>query len=887
MKKLLPLLFLLLPCLSFGESQVIPKFRGLNTADSAVLINDDQAQDLQDVDITQTGNGVKKRDGYALYKTIGVSTSAVRGGYYFRDASGNDNIIHTNSLSIFKSVAGAAYSAFVTTDTANSYYDFTDSRGFLWRANSNRDQILKYDGTTLTYYPSHPRGDQIEVMPSRLAISGTTADPNCVNFSADGDFTTFTVGTTESSAYQECVGLPGQKLNAIKLACGADLLLYTRDTTSLYRGANQFSGDITEITNTIGTLQPNSVIQDLGLTYWQGQDGHFYRYDCNTVDKISWPIDVSNFVGGESKLWTQTTKADWDAGTLTYVTSELTSGDVQLSTWSRTDTTTADFSAFSSSSSIVITNDRVYLSTNNTNVENHSFETAGGSAAEAADWTITDGVGGFTPARSSSGSPCDGSFHMKIGASSAYWFQVLDTADVVISSTIYFPGTSCTQRTISTSGLVGKWIKYRFLEGSILTDYVTTTLPIFCSGNSITFYDKQSGTDLYVDLVEGGRSTTYTGTFTSQGFDTAVSSPAWLASGANWTTNSHLITAQTQSSDNGSSWDAAVTWSTGSAPTSVWKRYIRYVLTLSTGGTTNGTALPYVEDVTLAARSSSGTFISQTKNIGSNATSFGTFSADQTLNSGTISYLIRTATTEGGLTSATWIALTRGSQISASINPWIQIKSTFTIATATHDPTMHNFSVAWNEGTITRTFGSVDKDHRLIWSVAEGATSVANVTYIYDPRFDSWLKYSVPFDAPARVGNSIYFGNPSSGNVYAWPSGTSDNGSAITAYWKSKNFISGDPFTEKLFTAYSFLGDEAIGSNIDITYTIDGTAGTTANYSLTDPLSSVARRINARMPSGTKGSLINWKFGNNDADSPFELHGFSYEYTRQPWRVLP
>jgi hypothetical protein len=310
------------------------------------------------------------------------------------------------------------------------------------------------------------------------------------------------------------------------------------------------------------------------------------------------------------------------------------------------------------------------------------------------------------------------------------------------------------------------------------------------------------------------------------------------------------------------------------------------VVTLSTGGTTNGTALPYVDDVTFSARAASGTYTSQTKNIGSNATSFGNFSADQTLNSGTIGYFIRTATTEGGLAGASWTALTRDAQISASINPWIQVKATFTITAATQDPSLQSFTVAWNEGNLVRTFGSVDKDHRLLWSVGEGTSTVANATYIYDPRFNSWLKYSVPFDAPARVGSSIYFGNPSSGNVYTWPSGTSDNGSAITAFWKSKDFVGGDVTSEKDFLNYSLISKSQTGSNLDLVYTINTSSSITNSYSLTDTASSTIRRINSNFPSGKFGTFINFRFGNDDADAPFEIYGLVMNYKPRPWRVM-
>jgi hypothetical protein len=899
------LLLLFLPAILKAESQAIPGFRGLHNSEAALLINDDEAQDLQDVDLTSSGKGVKKRDGYAQFNTVGVSTIGVRGGYYYRNTGGSPLLIHANNQSIFKSADGAAYSAFVTTDTAGSYYDFTDSQGYLWRANSSRDQILKYDGTTVTYYPLIPQGDQVEAMPGRLVVSGTSANPNRINFSSSADFPTFTTGLLETDPFYEDIGLPGQNVNAIKYAFGR-LLIWTRDTFSHWYGSNQYDGVIEDVSTTLGTYQPNSIVSDLGKVYWQAQDKHFYSYDGNMVENISEVLDVSSFAGGESKTWSQTTQDDFDSGTDSQTTSAITAGDVMLSTWTDTDTTTADFSAGTTNNTSVI-NNRVYLSTNNTNIDNHSIET--GSGTDAASWTV-DTAGGAPVQRvgtavGASGctgfdtSPYDGSWMFGMnsvctsGTVVIVYVQDVNGNDLT-SANVGYSERSCSQgwgsKTLDLSSHAGKWVRIKIKNFTSDPDHIEYSDYFLCSGGTITFRNAtnftSAGCRIYLDAFENGRSSILSGTFTSAAFDTTFESSAtWLASGANWTTNSHAISLQTQSSSDGSSWTSAVAWSTGSVPSSAYDRYLRYVATISTGGTTNGTALPYIDDVTFNARASTGTFISQTKNIGSAATSFGNFSADETLDGGTLSYSIRTAMTESALSTTSWTTLTDNAQVSATIRPWIQVKADFA-TTGVQNPSLQNFTVNWNEGSIVRTFGTVDKDHRILWSVGDGATTVANKTYIYDPRFKSWLKYSFAMDAPARVGSSIYFGNPSSGTVYNWPSGTSDAGSAITSYWKSKDFVGVDPFSEKNYQTFSFLGKTQTGSNLDFTYTVDVSSSVATNYTLTDPFSVGTRRINDRFPSGEFGSFINFKFGNNDADAPFELYGFKYDYTLRPWRVM-
>lgn len=893
------------PCLA-ERAGVVGEFRGLHNSESSILINDNEAQDLSNVDISENGKTVRKREGTATFKSVGIATHPVTGGYYFKDVDGDSILVAANDGSVYKSESSGAFSAFVTTDTSGAFYDFVDSQGFIWRANSANDEIWKYNGTTLTYYPNHPKGNQIESLPDRLVISGSTSAPNRLYFSGAADFTDFTTGLLDTSPFTEDMFLPGQNITAIKAACGG-VIAWTADTMSFWYGNTQYDGQIKQISQNIGTRQPSSVVEDLGSIYWQAQDGHFYSYDCNSITRLSANLDVSDFVNGSPKTWNQTSQADWTLGTLTYTSKDIAVGDVVLSTWTDTDTTTADFTAGTTSNTSVI-NDRVYLSTNDTNVLNNSFETQDASydPSVPSNWGY-DNVTYF-PVRLENG---DGQLSNTCGAITARtgtWI-LLETASSGSSSHLYadilnvggsiietfdlgtwdsFTQCSWTAATINTSSYAGRWVKLKIRGPTASASAISDVF--LGSGSSTTLYIN-TGIYLgiyrfYVDDVSGGRSTTYSGTFTSAAFDTAFSTAAWLASSVTSSSNSHSITWQTQSSPDGSTWDSASSWTPGAAPASDWDRYIRYVVTMSTGGTTDGTALPYVEDVTLSARASSGTIVSQTKEIGANATSFGNFTRDETLNSGTIGYFIRTATTEGGLAAASWTAMTADAQISATILPWIQVKATFTITTATYDPTLSAFSINWNEGAITRHCGVVDKDHRIMWSIAEDADTVPSVSYLYDQRFGSWLKYSFPFYAPARFGDQIYYGSPSAGTVFQYPSGTSDSGSAITAYWKSKDFVGTDPFVEKNFSTCSLNMKAETGSNIDFSYTLDTTSTVSLNISLTDPNGATVRRKSDWFPSGTVGSFINFKFGNDDADAPFELFGFVFDFTPRPWRVM-
>jgi hypothetical protein len=123
--------------------------------------------------------------------------------------------------------------------------------------------------------------------------------------------------------------------------------------------------------------------------------------------------------------------------------------------------------------------------------------------------------------------------------------------------------------------------------------------------------------------------------------------------------------------------------------------------------------------------------------------------------------------------------------------------------------------------------------------------------------------------------------------VYLIDSGDTDNGSAITSYWKSKDFLSSAPYQEKIYSNVSILAKTQTGSNIDMTHTVNTSTSITNNFSLTDAEGNSIKRINYYLPSGTFGTFFNLQFGNDDTNAPWEVYGFQYTYEPKPWRVLP
>ncbi len=785
MKKLLLFLLLASPLSLQADSvSVGGSFRGLNNGDSSMLIQDNEAQDLLNVDITKNGFGISKRAGYAQFRTIGVSTWGVRGGYYFTDQSGNNKIIHANDKSVYHSLNGAAYSAFYSTASNGGYWDFTDSQGVLYGASHNHDPPFTWNGTTITFSTSVVRGSQVEALPDRLVITGATATPNTIFFSRSAFFDDWTIGAlTDVAPFSEYYGLPGQLVQAIKYHLG-ELLIWTKTSMGRWVGTNQFDGVIDDISNTVGTDQPSTVVTDLGVTYFQATDRHFYSYDGQGLRKLSQAISASvdGFASADSKSAVLTTQADFAPGVFEKgISSTTSSGDVVMNspteTLSQTDGAGSNYDSFSAFG--------------NGLAQSFIFR----QIPSASSGTLTIDIklvnGGFGP------------YPTVVST----WTLCADNSNA--------PGVALATATLS---LVGP------LSPTVYT--LTLSTNIYLSNNTRYW--------LHVSTVSGDSSGTW-----------------------NW----YRSTTNNPYSDGNAYYD--------------------------------GTGANTTVDFYFVSRFSSyaGTYQSPVVSIGSAISAWDSVDISNVLNNGNITYGIY-SDTNTAITisdSNSWVSsqtITNNSIPTFAVNPYITWMAYFTRTSSAPTPTVNDLTLSWFEGAITRHWGAADKDHRILWSVAEGTATAPNATYIYDPRFDSWLKYSVPFDAPAKVGDSLYFGGVSTGVVYQFPSGNTDNGSAITAYWKSKDFIAPDPYIEKDFIAHAVVAKTQTGANLDITYTINTSSAITRNFSLTDPNGLSLRRINSLLPSGKFGTFFSLKFGNDDSDAPFEFYSFRYDYKPRPWRVM-
>jgi hypothetical protein len=132
----------------------------------------------------------------------------------------------------------------------------------------------------------------------------------------------------------------------------------------------------------------------------------------------------------------------------------------------------------------------------------------------------------------------------------------------------------------------------------------------------------------------------------------------------------------------------------------------------------------------------------------------------------------------------------------------------------------------------------------------------------------------------------LYFGSASEGKIFKFGDTDNDNGAAIEAYWKSKDFFMGEPFNDKDFVNIGVIAGSVADSSMTVTHTVNGSSETSYTMPLYTSNSSFTRN-NRNLVAGRAGNTLSLQFGNDAADQPFEVFGGAVGYRRKTWIPTP
>lgn len=879
MKKLLLIAALLIPGLARSETIVQNAYYGLNNNSSPSVIDPAEAQDLLNVDVSITGNSFKKRSGYGLYKAL-ATAKPIKGGHHFFDAAGNDAQVWGSSTSLYGIVGGGTPTQLISSATLASTWDCSDTQGSAYCVNSSRDAYIKTNGQTMTWFAS-PLGTMIEATPDRMIVGGVAASPSTIFISESNVFTNYTTGVNATDPFTEPIASPGSRLTSLRWGCGK-VLWWKDQSFGTFDFDDQYNVSIKTVSDTIGTFDNTSAIDPGGNVWFRGQDGHIYRYDCAFLTKETIPITPNIQASGirTSNFWTQDTQADFQAGASVptqNLSTTLVAGEVNVSSFSST----------------------VYYSSTivgGSEIQNSSFEN--GTPSTVNNWTrsltmfVGSGGCGFNCTHCGIIGPKDGSWTIASTAGGATWEWGIYAypADTLISSTtINDSSFNCTWTNVSVNGAgaSGQTVRARLRENAGVGPEAVSD-PFVSNGNNIGIYwvsdnTNSGGHGTSFDLVNGGGVLTVSSqTFTTATYDTGFTSSV-VQIQANWSATIATATYSLRSSTATNGTFANVLTSTGT--NGVANRYVTIAATVSfpTGGVLTATT-------TVISRST-GTYFSAVKNAPI-LSAWDFFQATKLDNSGSHSFFVRSSTSTFTVLSSTpsWVAQSIGALVSASTGTFFQVRDDFALSYATAAPTLQNFTVSWFEGSPTDQSYMEYFDNAVWASVAFGAGQSTNnyifkcdlLRYASDPSKSCWTLYNFGAGGMLVQNDTLFFGDTAAGNVYDFGTVTNDNGTAINAYRKSKEYTGTDPFMQNQLTQIDTFAKKDNGTTLTATYTTEGITST--SYSVLLTTGSIIAQSRKLLPSGKLGYTFNMQYGDTSTSSAWEVFGYRITFAPQPYR---
>lgn len=805
---------------------------GLATHDDSSVICDECAQDVLNVDVESKSivkrRGSVKQNSTTLGSLTGYPTRFL---HEFADTGGSFWLLSLSSSTLYKSNDGGATNSVLTSThgvTVNSRFCGVNAFGYARLTDGTTNWIL-YNGTNVSISTASPKGPTCEFFAERI----WTSVGSLLYASANGDPEDWVVDETtdDDSFFAYIRQNDGYSIRAIKRFKSGLLVLKDYSTDLLLLNGDGLTFTVVPVSNRVGTQYPYSVVERENDVIWLAHDG-YYSYDGSTIRRISDPIETTFFnikqLASGSRSYTEDSAASFALGTHSQTSSTIEPGEVQLSTWSDVDTTSADFAAGTlvntTTSSVA---DAVVFPV----FYNLGFE--GGTGDVAYGYDAGNGITGETnTGRSSLYGARTGTYACRVDLqvdSSApyippttftYSVSVLSSTGGVLATTSYVSptlGSGWAQTSLDLSAYSGQLIKLKFTGGVTPNFYTQNEDTFLSNGSTVTwyhgtfYYTTSASSDTSVALIDdfGGAAIFSTGTFRSATFDSALTNPAWLPSTPTITTNGQTVTLQTESSTDGISWDSPVSWTSGSAPASAQKRYIRATVSFSTSTDAAAVDQPIMTDLTLAARAASGLYLSAAINTGS-GTSWNPFVGNSDLSEGGSLTFVIYVDTNSSITpsdATTFVSsqtITNGAIPTVTINSFAFVGSTFTITASTQVPALLDFTLSWNEGSSNFPVWSTYHQGSYISAVAISSDTGNDRMLVYDKN-GAWTMYSFPAYTLARYRNKPYFGSNLQGDIVRFQADGIYNdydGSAINSYWVSKDFDFGYPLTDKTITRY-------------------------------------------------------------------------------------
>lgn len=885
----------------------------LNTAASSAKLPNGQSPNNQNVWMDEKPGSLVTANGYTKLGTLPSNLPPTLIVDFFITSTGSQSVIISDGQNVYKTTD---YVVFTTIKTGLS--SFFQLRGLvirdkLWLTNGS-DDVMTYDGTNLVELdgsggtPDVPLGKYIAYHDERVWLFGISGDPSSLRFSELTDNAGTEIAPDNASAW------PSD--NEIQVSEGdADIgtslflyrgYLYASKAYSIWRitGYDVYTYTRVKTRSSTGTRFAESIRELDNLIHLIGVDG-LYVFDGEESKRISDIIDPASSDPGifafrnlqqpllNNQFWNVSDTADFAAGTvpnvldtsnnqLTLIPADDSQADFNTGTLS--DTTASDNPGYLQLSKATSGAAGTLYSSGKPGQCNHSdsasflgLETyiTDTNLVNQVGWLLISGsvdwiidLGSVVPI----GQIIIRRFLADYSISSGASIQVNTGAYQAKGAT---NGTWVTVGSISYTAPTAQDLTFNFTtQNAIQVRILITDVAIFGHPNShITITELEA-------YLAGYKST---GSFISSSIDYGSAPASFGALAASIVTNGETYQFSTQSSNDGSSWDAAVNVANGAAIGSTLRRFLRWRVTLNSS---TGVSTPVIDKVYVG-----GTYISEVHNTGGNIFAWSAFQMSQNKAGQTINAYYRAASTSLLVASEAWTAIAPGAVPGADItDTFIQIRLELSTTDATQAPFVESFTVNWilangsGVNTLQNVASIVILNRYWLAAATLGAESNDIVIIRGKATFGSpFMKKDFALLSFARIQDYFVAGSSTDGSIYRLEYGFSKNGEDMDSYFETGDY-SKDGFIMKLYEILAVC-DRVGPYNLTIGVSTDGgISWTDRNVDLT--LASVTTNVGIvkKLNISFMSDKFRLRARINGADQPFSVDELKVYYRLTPSR---
>lgn len=190
---------------------------------------------------------------------------------------------------------------------------------------------------------------------------------------------------------------------------------------------------------------------------------------------------------------------------------------------------------------------------------------------------------------------------------------------------------------------------------------------------------------------------------------------------------------------------------------------------------------------------------------------------------------------------------------------------------------------------------AVSFDNKYILSVPNGSSTTNNLNLVFDYSMGGWLKWDIPANCWTTFRNGgidyLIFGSTTTGKIYRYTESTySDNGTAISAYYKTKDYDLKYPANEKLYRKFYVTLNKSTDYSLKVTPQVDfgevdvdaSTIAAKASDSLwgamvwgADVWGSATTSTSDKQIMNARGKYINFTFENSTLSETFRLRNLT------------